>query len=130
VFKKKKVLLISKVLSLVTLHRRSYEGIDLWGFVFLKGLGPANFGVDLKGAKAIASLELIPRGKSSYNLLVSDTSGRLSVHLKNASLIASHQLEPNWGGAIAQIGQTFSNVSALVYFTMSNHVKSLYRGPF
>ena len=96
------------------------------GIFFSKGLGPAHFGVDLKGAKAIASLEFIPRGKSSYNLLVSDTSGRLSVHLKNASLIASHQLEPTWGGASAQIGQKFQ-VSVPQFYIY--HVKSLYRGP-
>jgi len=60
----------------------------------LDGLGVAHFGADLQGAKPIASVQIIPRGKTSHNLLVSDAAGRLSVHTKNGSLIGSHELEP------------------------------------
>ena len=59
----------------------------------LAGLGPHHFAVDLSGAKSIASVAILPRGRRSYNLLVSDATGRLSVHLRNGSVIASHELE-------------------------------------
>ena len=59
----------------------------------LLGLGPDHFGADLAGGKAIAEVVLVPRGRRSYNLLVSDAAGRLSVHMQNGSLIASHEVE-------------------------------------
>jgi WD40 repeat protein len=59
----------------------------------LDGLGPAHLRANLEGPKAIESLDFIPRGKSSYNILASDSDGRLTVHLKNGSLIASRHLE-------------------------------------
>jgi len=59
----------------------------------LAGLGPAHFRADCQGAKAIESVEFVPRGRNSYHLLVSDAAGRVSVHMKNGTLIASHQLE-------------------------------------
>lgn len=59
----------------------------------LPGLGEQHFRVDMRGGKSIASVVLLPRGRRSYNLLVSDVAGRLSVHMKNGSLIGSHQVE-------------------------------------
>ena len=59
----------------------------------LAGLGPDHFRADCKGAKAIESVEFVPRGRNSYHLLVSDAAGRVSVHMKNGTMIGSHQLE-------------------------------------
>jgi len=38
-------------------------------------------------------VEFVPRGRNSYHLLVSDAAGRVSVHMKNGTMIGSHQLE-------------------------------------
>ena len=78
----------------------------------LDGLAPKHFRANLQGAKAIVSVAIVPRGvRNSYNILASDSTGRVAVHMKNGTLIASHQLESSTGIAEHAVSKTWVAVS-------------------
>jgi hypothetical protein len=77
----------------------------------LPGLGPKHFRTSLQGAKAISSLGMIPRGRNTYNILASDESGRMSVHMKNGTLIGSLKLNATTGIQQHALSKTWSAMS-------------------
>lgn len=46
------------------------------------------------GPKPLKFVEWVARGKASYNTIVGDSAGRVSVHIKNGTILASFQVWP------------------------------------
>lgn len=44
------------------------------------------------GPQPISFVDIVPRGRNSFNVLVGDASGRISQHLRNGSLVSSFDL--------------------------------------